>query len=99
MFNCVVIDLSDKNALKYIRPNYKLPQIGDEMGRHEAVWNNYKCKIDLDGTPDRFQAPPGVESGLQGRLMNQVGVLIVWSDVISDGLEHAFCYTLALSCR
>ena len=61
------------------------------MGRHEAVWNNYKCKIDLDGTPDRFQAPPGVESGLQGRLMNQFGVLIVWSD-FSLELQFVFIF-------
>ena len=53
------------------------------MGRHEAVWSNSNCKIDLVDMPDRFQALPGVESGFQDRLMNRFEVLIVWS-------EHGF---------
>ena len=41
------------------------PHIGHEMGRREAVWGIYKCKIDLTDTPDRFQAVPGLKTGLQ----------------------------------
>ena len=30
------------------------PQIGHEMGRHEAVWSNSSCKIDLADMQDRL---------------------------------------------
>ena len=52
--------------------------MGHEMGRREAVWSIYKCKIDLTDTPDRFQAVPGVETGLQDRKINVLRYLIIW---------------------
>ena len=50
-----------------------------ELGRREAVWSNYHCKIDLNDTPERFQALLGVKSGLQDRKINVLRYLnIVW---------------------
>ena len=63
------------------------------MGRHKAVWSNHPRKIDLAGTPDRFQALPGVEIGLQGPLMTPFEVLImliVWSDIIFSYFRYIF---------
>ena len=54
--------------------------MGHEMGRHEAVWSNAECKLDLVDTLDPFQALPRVKTGLKNSKMNRFEVLIVWSD-------------------
>ena len=55
------------HALLKIKGSFYLGAFFHEMGRHEAVWSSYPRKIDLAGTPERFQALPGVETGLQDR--------------------------------